>query len=460
MPAETPRLWQEQTAPVTPEVPRGLDIFITLADKLSPAVVNISTVQKPTKRGEQPLGGFRSPFQEREPFKPDPFREFFERFFGETPPQGRQSLGSGFIINPQGLILTNNHVIEEADKIKVILHDEREFEAQVIGRDPKTDLALIKVQTAVSLPTVPLGNSDALRIGEWVMAIGNPFGLSHTVTAGIVSAKGRAIGAGQYDDFIQTDASINPGNSGGPLFNTRGEVVGINTAIIAGGTGIGFAIPVNLAKELLPQLHAKGKVTRGWLGVMIQKVTPELAQSFHLQQPTGALVADVIADGPAAKGGLQRGDVITKFDGTTIHDMHELPRLVANTLVGKQVKVDLLRQGQLKTLSVTVAELKEETAATSSESTAQLGMDLQDVTPELVQSMGLRTTEGVLVVAVADDGPAIDAGIRRGDVIIEVNRQRVRNTRDYTEALRKNADAAILLLISRGDTTLYVALKQ
>ena len=458
--ADTARLWQEQTAPFMAEVPRGLDIFITLAEKLSPAVVNISTVQKPAKRGERSFRGFRGPFQEREPFKPDPFREFFERFFGETPPQGRQSLGSGFIINPQGLILTNNHVTEEADKIKVILHDEREFEARVIGRDPKTDLALLKVQTNTDLPTVPLGDSAKLRIGEWVMAIGNPFGLSHTVTAGIVSAKGRVIGAGQYDDFIQTDASINPGNSGGPLFNTRGEVVGINTAIIAGGTGIGFAIPVNLAKELLPQLHAKGKVTRGWLGVMIQKVTPELAQSFSLQQPTGALVADVMADSPAAKGGLQRGDVITKFDDTAIHDMHELPRIVAKTPVGKQVKVNLLRQGQPKTLTVTITELKEEAAAASSETAEQLGMEVQDVTPELAQSMGLRTTEGVLVATIEDGSPAAEAGIRSGDVIIEVNRQRVRNTRDYTEALRKSADAAILLLISRGDSTLYVALKQ
>ena len=269
--ADTTRLWQEETQALTTEIQRGLDIFATLAEKLSPAVVNISTVQKSTRRGERPFRGFRSPFREREPFGTDPFREFFERFFGDLPPQGRQSLGSGFIINPNGLIITNNHVIEEADKIKIILFDEREFEAQVIGRDAKTDLALLQVRTDVALPTVPLGDSNTLRIGEWVMAIGNPFGLSHTVTVGIVSAKGRIIGAGQYDDFIQTDASINPGNSGGPLFNTRGQVVGINTAIIAGGTGIGFAIPVNLAKELLPQLHDQGKVTRGWLGVMLQR---------------------------------------------------------------------------------------------------------------------------------------------------------------------------------------------
>jgi serine protease Do len=454
------RLWQEQAPSTSTEINRGLEIFIALAEKLSPAVVNISTVQKSAKRGERSFRGFRSPFREREPFGTDPFREFFERFFGEVPPQARQSLGSGFIISPQGLILTNNHVIEEADKIKVILRDEREFEAQVIGRDPKTDLALLKVQTDTDLPTVPLGNSDTLRIGEWVMAIGNPFGLSHTVTAGIVSAKGRIIGAGQYDDFIQTDASINPGNSGGPLFNTRGEVVGINTAIIAGGTGIGFATPVNLAKELLPQLYEKGKVTRGWLGVMIQKVTPELAQSFNVQQPTGALVADVIEDSPAAKAGLQRGDVITTFDGTKIHDLHELPRVVANTPVGKQVKVDILRQGKARTHTVTIAALKEEAAATSADIASRLGMTVQNLTPELAQSMGLRQTEGVVVAAVDDDSPAAEAGIRRGDVLMEVNRQRIRNTAEYTEVLRKSAAAPVLLLIARGESTLYVALKQ
>jgi serine protease Do len=456
---EAPQLWQEQSVPPAAEINRGLELFIGLAEKLSPAVVNISTVQKTAKQGERPMRGFRQPYREREPFGSDPFREFFERFFGELPPQARQSLGSGFIINPQGLILTNNHVVEEADKIKVTLRDEREFEAQVVGRDAKTDLALLKVQAKEDLPTVPLGNSDALRIGEWVLAIGNPFGLTHTVTAGIVSAKGRIIGAGQYDDFIQTDASINPGNSGGPLFNTRGEVVAINTAIVAGGTGIGFAIPVNLAKELLPQLYDKGKVTRGWLGVMIQKVTPELAQSFNLPQSVGALVADVVDGGPAAKAGLLRGDVITTFDGTTIHDMHELPRLVANTPVGKQVKVDASRQGKAKTFMVTIVALKEEPQTAAAEATSQLGMETQNLTAELAQSMGLRLAEGVVVSSVDDNGPAAEAGIRQGDVIIEVNRQRVRNTEEYVVALRKSAAGTVLLLISRGDSTLYVALK-
>jgi serine protease Do len=460
IPADAARIWQEDTQVLSRDIHQGLDIFATLAEKLSPAVVNISTVQKSTQRGDRPLRGFRSPFREREPFGADPFREFFERFFGEMPPQGRQSLGSGFIIHPQGFIITNNHVIEEADKIRVILFDEREFEAQIIGRDPKTDLALLKVQTNVDLPTVPLGNSQTLRIGEWVMAIGNPFGLSHTVTVGIVSAKGRIIGAGQYDDFIQTDASINPGNSGGPLFNTRGEVVGINTAIIAGGTGIGFAIPVNLAKELLPQLHEKGKVTRGWLGVMIQKVTPELAQSFRIQQPAGALVADVIEGSPAATAGLQRGDVITSFDGAAIHEMHELPRIVANTPIGKQVKVDILRQGKITTLIVTIAVLKEDAAASPVSVAGQLGMEVEELTPELSQNLGIRLREGVVVTTVEEESPAAAAGIREGDVILEVNRERVRTAEEYSTAVQKGAGSPLLLLVSRGESTLYVALKQ
>jgi serine protease Do len=436
---------------------------MNLAEQLSPAVVNISIVQKATQQGEGSFRGFRRPFRERQPFGQDQFREFFDRYFSDAPPQARQSLGSGFIIHATGLILTNNHVIEEADKIQVTLQDEREFEAKVIGRDPKTDLALIKVESDVDLPIVPLGDSETLRIGEWVLAIGNPFGLSHTVTAGIVSAKGRVIGAGQYDNFIQTDASINPGNSGGPLFNTQGEVVGINTAIIAGGTGIGFATPVNLVKELLPQLHDQGIVTRGWLGVMIQKVTPELARTFDLPQARGALVAEVVSDSPADQGGLQQGDIITGFDGSDIQDMHELPRVVAKTTVGKQVEVRVLRQGKAKSLSVTIAALREEPAiaATEAEPTVmdRLGMDVEDLTPASVQRLGLSSSKGVLVATVAPDGPAAEAGIRSGDVILEVNRHGIADTQSYIEALQNHVDDTILLLVTRDDNTLYVALQ-
>ncbi|MCH9662227.1 MAG: DegQ family serine endoprotease [Gammaproteobacteria bacterium] len=455
-------LWQEQPASPSTSIHQGLDIFMSLAEKLSPAVVNISIEQKTKPGEERPFRGFRGPSRERPPFGNDPFRDFFDRFFGDAPPQARQSLGSGFIIHPSGLILTNHHVIEEADKIKIVLQDERELEADVLGSDPKTDLALLQVKTTITLPTVPLGDSTKLRIGEWVMAIGNPFGLSHTVTAGIVSAKGRVIGAGQYDDFIQTDASINPGNSGGPLFNTRGEVVGINTAIIAGGTGIGFATPINLVKELLPQLHKQGKVTRGWIGVVIQKVTPELARTFALPKAEGALVADVMTEGPAALGGIKQGDIITTFDGSTIQNWHDLPRVVASTDVGKAVVVDVLRQGKAKTLKVTIAPMRDEapTEAETSSLTGQLGMIVEELTPDLADRMGLSNTQGVFVAEVAPASLAAEAGLRQGDVILEVNRYSVTNTLDYAEALQNRADDTILLLVARDDNTLYIALKQ
>jgi serine protease Do len=439
---------------------RSLDIFMALAERLSPAVVNISTVQKNESHGQRFFRGFRSPRQDRRPPEADPFHEFFERFFGEVPPEARQSLGSGFIVNANGLILTNNHVVEEADKIKVILQDERELEAQVVGRDAKTDLALIKVQAEGPLPTVPLGDSDRLRIGEWVMAIGNPFGLSHTVTAGIVSAKGRVIGAGQYDDFIQTDASINPGNSGGPLFNTQGEVVGINTAIVAGGTGIGFAIAVNLVKELLPQMHRNGRVTRGWLGVVLQKVTPHLARSFRLAQPRGALVAEVLRDSPAARGGLRQGDVITAFDGFEIEGMHDLPRVVAKTPVGKMVEVEILRQGETVTRTVKVVELKDEIPSPTSEVALQLGMTVETLTAERAASMGVNLKPGVVVVEVAAGSVAAESGVRQGDIILEVNRQPIRHVHDYANVIEQTTDSTVLLLVERGETTLYIALQR
>ena len=325
------------------------DSFAAIADAMKPAVVNISTTEAVRRQG--PRGA-------------DPFREYLERYFGESLPreEPRQSLGSGLIVEPEGYVLTNNHVIENARLIMVRLSDEEEYEARVVGRDPRTDLALLKIQGRGKFTAVRLGDSDALRVGDWVVAIGNPFGLEHTVTAGIVSAKGRVIGAGPYDDFIQTDAAINPGNSGGPLFNTRGEVVGINSAIFSqtgGSVGIGFAIPVNLAKELLPQLKAKGRVSRGWLGIAIAPVTPEMAKKLGVPDRRGAVVAELVPNGPAAAAGVRAGDVIVAFQDKPIRRVDDLPRVTARAPVGAEVELKLLRAGKEIAAKVRLAELPE-----------------------------------------------------------------------------------------------------
>src|SRR5438105_8566001 len=339
--------------------PGQLPDFVSLAKKMRPVVVNISTTQMSEARGPQEFG---SPFGEE-----DPFNDFWRRFFGGPLPRGPQrqrSLGSGFIIDSDGSILTNNHVVENAQKIVVKLQgDDQEYEAKVIGRDPKTDIAIIKINSKTSLPAASFGDSDRLEVGEWVVAIGNPFGLDSTVTSGIVSAKGRHIGQGPYDNFIQTDASINPGNSGGPLINLRGEVIGINTAIFSrtgGNIGIGFAIPINLVKEVLPQLRGKGKVTRGYLGVLIQKVTPEIAESLGMEKGYGALVANVSKDGPADKAGVKVGDVIVEFDGKEVKDSGDLPIIVARTQVDKKARMKVLRDKKEVVLNVAVGELKDE----------------------------------------------------------------------------------------------------
>ena len=331
--------------------------FVTLAKKLQPIVVNVSTTQmaaEPAPRGR--------PNPEE-----DPMEEFLEKFFGQRPPSGRsqqqRSLGSGFIIGSDGSIVTNAHVIDNAKKIIVKLSDKREFEAKVLGKDPKTDVAVIKIDSDESLPTADVGDSEHLEVGEWVMAVGNPFGLDNSVTSGIISAKGRHIGAGPYDNFIQTDTPINPGNSGGPLVNLRGQVVGINMAIVSqtgGNTGIGFATPINLIKELLPQLEAKGKVTRGWMGVAIQEVTPDLADAFGLQKPHGALVAKVLTGGPADLGGIKVGDVITEYDGQQVKEANDFPLMVARTQVNREVQVKVLREGKNVPFRVTVGEMPEE----------------------------------------------------------------------------------------------------
>jgi serine protease Do len=329
--------------------------FVTLAKRLQPVVVNISTSQ--ATRGKE----LALPPEE----EGDLMEQFSEKYFGPQQPSGsprQRSLGSGFIIASDGSILTNSHVVENAEKIMVKLSDKREFEAKVLGKDAKTDIAVIKIEVKESLPTAQLGDSDRLEVGEWVMAIGNPFGLDNSVTSGIVSAKGRHIGAGPYDSFIQTDASINPGNSGGPLVNARGEVIGINMAIVSqtgGNIGIGFATPVNLVKELLPQLKSKGGVTRGWVGMAIQEVTPAIAKSLGLEKPRGALVAAVVKGGPAERGGIKLGDIITEYNGQEIKEANDFPLMVARTAVDQKVQMKILRERKEFPVTVTVGELRE-----------------------------------------------------------------------------------------------------
>ncbi|HXK30934.1 MAG TPA: DegQ family serine endoprotease [Candidatus Binatia bacterium] len=439
--------------------PNQLPDFVVLAKKLKPLVVNISTTQVSEGRGSHE---FSSPFGDE-----DPFNDFWRRFFGGPAPRGPQrqrSLGSGFIIDGDGSILTNNHVVENAQKIVVKLAaDDREFEAKVIGRDAKTDIAVIKINAKTNLPAATLGDSDRLEVGEWVVAIGNPFGLDSTVTSGIVSAKGRHIGQGPYDNFIQTDASINPGNSGGPLINLRGEVIGINTAIFSrtgGNMGIGFAIPINLVKEVLPQLRGKGKVTRGFLGVLIQKVTPEIAESLGMDKGNGALVANVTKDGPADKAGVKVGDVIIEFDGKEVKDSSDLPIIVARTSVDRRARMKVLRDKKEITLTVSVGELKDEEVVASAPEKGELGLTVQRLTPQMAESLGLDKPEGVVVTAIEPGSAADEAGIRRGDVIVEVDRKLIRNLDEYKKAvaaIRKGR--GVLFLVRRGDNTLFLALK-
>ena len=440
--------------------PNTLPDFVTLAKKMRPVVVNISTTQVSELRGQQ-QPEFGSPFGDD-----DPFNDFWRRFFGGPMPRGPQrqrNLGSGFIIDADGSILTNNHVVENAQKIVVKLSDDQEYEAKVIGRDAKTDMAVIQIKAKTNLAAASLGDSDTLEVGEWVVAIGNPFGLDSTITSGIVSAKGRHIGQGPYDNFIQTDASINPGNSGGPLINLRGEVIGINTAIFSrtgGNMGIGFAIPINVAKELLPQLRGKGKVVRGYLGVLIQKVTPEIAESLGMDRGYGALVANVSKDGPAEKAGVKVGDVIVEFDGKEVKDSGDLPIIVARTAVDKKVRMKVLRDKTEVTLDVAVGELKDEEVVASAPEKGELGMTVQKLTPQLAENLGLDKPDGVVVTAVEPGSAADEAGIRRGDVIVEVDRKPVRGVEDYRKAISGSRKGrGVLFLVRRGESTLFLALK-
>ena len=447
------------TAPSHDPIPSKSDFpsLSSIVSKVAPAVVNISTVR--VVRGPGPVFKyFFGPFEEG-----DPFKEFFERFFGDIPQREfrQKSLGSGFIISKDGYILTNNHVVEKATEIRVRLLNKEQFEAKVIGRDPKTDIALIKIKANHSLSAATLGDSDALRVGDWVIAIGNPFGLGHTVTVGIISAKERIIGAGPYDNFLQTDAAINPGNSGGPLVNLEGKVVGINTAIVAQAQGIGFAIPINMAKYILSQLKERGKVMRGWLGVMIQEVTPEIAHALGLKEVKGALVADVTPGSPADKADIRRGDVIIEYNGKKIEEMNELPRLVANTPVGKSVPIKIWRNGKIRQLTVKVGELEEKVAKGERRYAPQdLGLKVEELTPYLAQRLGVKRIHGVIITYVVPGSPAHEAGLSRGDIILKINRHPIEDLNDYQEVINsaKPGDT-LLFLIERREGTLFVALK-
>ena len=442
------KLWTDEAPKVSSQAVAAPD-WVTLAKAVKPAVVNVST-----KRIE--TGPSLPPGMDPN----EPFSQFFRQF--ERRPHPVRSLGSGFVINPDGYVVSNNHVVDGASEIRVKLSDGRELPAKVLGRDPKTDLALLKIEVT-GLPTIPIGDSEALQVGEPVMAIGNPFGLEQTVTTGIVSGTGRVIGGGPYDDFIQTDASINPGNSGGPLINARGQAIGINAAIFSqsgGSIGIGFAIPVNLAKPVLTQLADGGRVVRGWLGVSIQPVTPELAKGLKLSETSGALVASVTEGSPAAKAGLKPGDVIVEFNGERVARADRLPNAVATMAVGREVPLAVVRDGNSLELTVKVGEQTEpeEAAAEAAKVPAMLGLTVEPVTPRLARELRLRDERGVVVRDVEADSPAAEAGLRAGDVIVEVNRQAVHNTADMHRQIERRAKGTpVLMLVHRGDSSLFVA---
>ena len=455
------------------------DSFADLAAALQPAVVNISSSQAAQQRADR--GGPDTPGVP----PGSPFEQFFRDFLDRNrpspnrrPPGGgggegggrASSLGSGFIVDPAGYIVTNNHVIDGADEITVTLTDKTTLKAKLVGKDERVDLALLKVESNTPLTAVPFGDSDTARVGDWVLAIGNPFGLGGSVTAGIVSARGRDIRQGPYDDFIQTDAAINRGNSGGPLFNMSGQVIGINTAIYSpsgGSVGIGFSVPSNLAKTVVAQLREFGHARRGWLGVNIQQVTPEIAESLGLKEPSGALVGRVNDDGPADKAGIKGGDVVLRFDGHDIKELRTLPRIVAETAVGKSVPVVVWRGGKEVTLQASVGELPDDVQQASASGSspapapnrtleiASLGARLSPITDELRTQFKLNAEQkGVVVTDVTSDGPAANRGFKPGDVIVEVQQEPVSTPADVTERLekfRKQNRKTVLMLVQSGD---------
>jgi len=431
--------------------------FSDVAEMVSPAVVNIRTV-KTVKGGGRVFRHFMpGPFN-----KEDPFQDFFNKFFGDEQQRDykERSLGSGFIIDQEGFIVTNNHVVENADKIKVILKNGDEYDAEIVGRDANTDISLIKIKAKNSLPVVKIGDSEAIQVGQWVVAIGSPFGFEQTVTAGIVSAKGRVIGSGPYDDFIQTDASINPGNSGGPLINMSAEVVGINTAIIASGQGIGFAIPINMAKGIIEQLKTSGEVTRGWLGVAIQPIGKELADYYGLKDGKGVLVTEVFSGDPAEKAGIKPRDIILEVNNKKVEESRDLTRMIADTAVGETVTVKVLRDGKEKIFRVEIAKREEARLASRQperKDEEALGIRVTDLTAEVARRFNLKELEGVIVVGVEAESKGDEAGVQVGDIIKEVNHQTVQTVSDYTRVIAAvRAGESIQLFIRRMSTGFIV----
>ena len=450
--------------PVAVNVPAAPGNFSAIVKAVTPAVVNISTSQV-TRSTESEDPRFNDPF----------FRRFFgDEFFRRFGPRERQrGLGSGVIVDRSGYIVTNNHVIDKADEIKIVLGDKREFLATVVGTDPKTDLAVLKID-GKDLPTVKWGNSDTLEVGEYVLAIGNPFGLNQTVTLGIVSAVGRAdVGIADYEDFIQTDAAINPGNSGGAMVNVRGELVGINTAIFSrsgGYMGIGFAVPSNMVRNVMESLVQRGKVIRGWLGVSIQGVTPDLAKNFGLSDAKGALVSEVLAGSPADTSGIKSGDVIVTFDGKEVEDQTALRNIVAQTAVGKDVKVKVVRDGKSKTIKVKIGEQPKDVASIGEESRgvqgggdnkALVGLEVRNLNAEIAERLGLPPdSKGVVVTDMDPSSKAAEAGLRVGDIINEINREPVKNVEDFKRIVAKlGKDDDPLLLVKRGEGKFFLVVK-
>jgi serine protease Do len=432
-------------APASPNValvqaPMTSATFARLAEAVKPAVINVSTLSK--------VGGRTSP----EEFFGD---DYFRRFFGDAPERmPRRGLGSGVLIDASGTALTNAHVVERATEIEVVTLDGGKHKAKIVGVDKRTDLAVLKLDGNKPFPYLKLADSDEVRVGDWVLAVGSPFGLQATVTSGIVSAKARQIGAGPYDDFLQTDAAINPGNSGGPLVNMRGEVIGINTAIVRGGNGIGFAIPSGMVRRISAELVDKGSVTRAWLGVSMQALTQELATSFGAKDRSGVLVSEVVPGSPAARAGLKSGDILREFNGKKIQNPGELARAVGLAKPGQDAKVTIWRDGADKTLDVKLAEQPAEAGRT------RLGLEVKPLTPEIARELGVDITEGVVVASVEEGTAADDAGIRRGDVIREIDRKPVKTVADFekaTSALKGGQPVTVKL--QRGKAALYVALE-